>query len=101
MPHLTKSKKKSSPRLRGGRAKCDISKRPSCYTEPGNPKKNTKNPQIVFVKSTNTPKYTKKPTNTHDREEIGPSVIYQNDPLATTTQEIQFNQSDQLASLSD
>jgi hypothetical protein len=45
--------------------KCHISKCPSCYSEPGNPKKITKNPQIVFEKSTNTPKYTQKPTNTH------------------------------------
>ena len=51
-------------------------------------KKITKNPQIVFVKSTNTPRYTQIPTNTHDREEIGPSVIYQNDRLATTIQDI-------------
>ena len=47
------------------------------------------NTQIVFVKSTNTPKYTQIPTNTHDREEIDPSVIYQNVRIATATQEIQ------------
>ena len=40
-----------------------------------------KNPQIVFVKITNTHKYTHIPTNTHDGEEIGPCVIYQNDRL--------------------
>ena len=52
-------------------------------------KRNTNNPHIVFVKTTNTPKYTQKPTNKHDRGEIGPSVIYKNDSLATATQEIQ------------
>ena len=55
------------------------------------PKKIQINTQIVFVKSTNTPKYTQIPTNTHDQEEIGPSVIYPNDRLATATQEIQKN----------
>jgi hypothetical protein len=37
---------------------------------PRKSKKIIQNPQIVFVKSTNTPKYAKKPTNTHGREEM-------------------------------